>query len=156
MYRGAILTILERVNADLKDAMRAKDRIRIDTLRSVISQISYRKIEAGNDLSPDEQLDVVRKLVKQRNDSITEFGKANRQDLVDKETSERDILQAYLPAQMDPEAVRVIVHEVLATLEGAARTEGNAMKALMPRLKDQVDGRVIRKVLLEELAVGNP
>lgn len=152
--RPQILTVRERVDAELKNAMRAKDKVRVEALRSIISQLSYRRIEAGQELEPDAQIDVVRKLIKQRNDSISEFAKAGRTDLVDKETAERDILKEFGPPEADPEVVRAAVREVLAGMDPAGRTEGAAMKILMPKLKGQADGSVIKAILLEELQTG--
>jgi uncharacterized protein YqeY len=145
------VTLKERITADMKDAMRAKDQVRLDTLRSAISAFSYKKIEAGRELEEADQLDVVKKLVKQRNDAIVEFGKAGRTELVEKETRERDILSAYLPAQKSAEEVRAIVRETLAALPEAERNQGGAMKVLMPKLKAEADGNTIRTIVAEEL-----
>ncbi len=145
------MTLKERITADMKDAMRAKDQVRLDTLRSAISAFSYKKIEAGRELEEADQLDVVKKLVKQRNDAIVEFGKAGRTELVEKETRERDILSAYLPAQKSAEEVRAIVRETLAALPEAERNQGGAMKVLMPKLKAEADGNTIRTIVAEEL-----
>jgi uncharacterized protein YqeY len=145
------VTVKELVDSQMKDAMRAKDKIRVDTLRSILSQLSYRRIESGADLNADEQIEVVRKLIKQRNDSIEEYQKANREDLVERESTERAILKEFVPADMDTEEVRAIVREVLAGLDSASRTEGGAMKVLIPRLKGKVDGKVVRTLVAEEL-----
>ena len=150
--RYSALTIKEQVDVDLKDAMRAKDKIRVETLRSILSAFSYRRIEAGRELSEQEQIDVVGKLVKQRNDSIVEFAKAERQELVDKETAERDILKTYLPPQMSDEEVAVIVRDTLAGLAPETRNQAGAMKLLMPQLKGKADGNLIRKLVEQELA----
>ena len=128
------MSLKDRISSELKDAMRAKDQVRLDTLRSAISAFSYRKIEAGRELGDDEQVDVVRKLVKQRSDSISEFGKAGRTDLVEKETRERDILAALLPAQKTAEDIRPAVRAALASLAPEQRNQGAAMKLLMPFL----------------------
>ena len=100
------MSIKERITADLKDAMRARDQVRLDALRSVISAFNYRRIDAGSELSDEEQLAVVQRLVKQRSDSIEQFAKAGRDELVAKETREREILQNYLPAQKSADEVR--------------------------------------------------
>jgi uncharacterized protein YqeY len=89
------LSVKDQITSDLKEAMKARDQVRLDTLRSVLSAFTYKRVEAGHDPTDDEQLALVQKLVKQRNDSITEFGKAGRTELVEKETRERDILQQY-------------------------------------------------------------
>lgn len=123
-------------------------------MRSALSAFSYKKIEAGRELDEADQVDVVRKLVKQRNDSITEFAKAGRAELVAKETRERELLTAYLPAAKSTDEVRAVVRDALATLAAGQRTEGAAMKLLMPKLRGEADGATIRKIVLEELAAG--
>ena len=93
------MTLKERIDADLKESMKAGDQLRKDTLRSVLSAFSYQEIEAGKELTEPEQLDVIRKLVKQRTDAIGEYTKAGRTELAAKEEAlERDILATYLPA----------------------------------------------------------
>jgi uncharacterized protein YqeY len=131
--------------------MRARDQVRIDTLRSVLSAFSYRKIEAGRELDDSEQLDVVRKQVKQRNDSIEGFRKGKRDDLVAKEERERELLSALLPPQKSDDDLRPIVRAGLAELPEGQRNQGAAMKLLMPRLKDEADGNTIRRLVVEEL-----
>lgn len=145
------LTLKERISADLKDAMKAKDQVRLDTLRSAISAFSYKKIEAGRELDDADAIDVVRKLVKQRTDSITEYDKAERTELAAKERAERDILATYLPAQKSAEDIRAIVREALAAMAPAERTQGAAMKVLMPRLRSEADGNTIRTIVADEL-----
>jgi uncharacterized protein YqeY len=144
--------VKDQITADLKDAMRARDQLRLDTLRSVLSAFTYKRVEAGHDLADDEQLAVVQKLVKQRADSIAEFEKAGRTELVDKETREREILQKYLPAQKSPAEVREVVRTAIAGMPGEGRNQGAAMKAVMPLLKGLADGNLVRQIVTEELA----
>ena len=132
--------------------MKARDQVRLDTLRSVVSAFNYRRIEAGADLSEEDQVGVVQRLVKQRNDSITEFGKAGRPELVEKETRERDILQRYLPAQKSADEVRAIVRKAIGEIPAEGRNQGAAMKVVMPQLKGLADGNVVRQIVTEELA----
>jgi uncharacterized protein YqeY len=145
-------SVKDQISADLKDAMRARDQVRLDALRSVLSAFTYKRVEAGHDLADDEQVAVVQKLVKQRADSIVEFQKAGRTELVEKESRERDILQAYLPAQKSPEEIRAVVQSALAGLPDDGRNQGAAMKAVMPLLKGLADGNVVRQIVTEELA----
>jgi hypothetical protein len=144
--------VKELISADLKEAMKARDQVRLDTLRSVLSAFTYKRVEAGHDPTDDEQLAVVQKLVKQRNDSIAEFAKAGRAELVEKETRERDILQQYLPAQKTDDEVRALVRAALAGIPADGRNQGAAMKAVMPQLKGLADGNVVRRIVTEELA----
>jgi len=146
------MSIKDQITADMKEAMKARDQVRLDTLRSVVSAFNYRRIEAGADLSEADQLAVVQKLVKQRGDSIEQFQKAGRTELVDKETREREILQKYLPAPKSPEEIRAMVRAALAALPPENRNQGALMKAVMPKLKGLADGNAIRQIVTEELA----
>ncbi|HTW83391.1 MAG TPA: GatB/YqeY domain-containing protein [Candidatus Sulfotelmatobacter sp.] len=146
------MSIKDRITADLKEAMKARDQLRLDTLRSVLSAFNYRRIEAGAELSADDQLGVVQKLVKQRNDSIDQFAKGGRTELVEKETRERDILAQYLPAQKSADEIRAVVRAALADLPADARNQGALMKVVMPQLKGVADGNEVRRIAGEELA----
>jgi uncharacterized protein len=142
----------ERIAADLKEAMRARDQLRLDTLRSAISGFTYKRSEAGHDLADADELEVVGRLVKQRNDSLAEFEKAGRDDLAQKERAERDILMAYLPQQKSAAEIREIVQSVLAELPGGSRNQGAVMKIVMPQLKGVADGNLVRQIVTEELS----
>lgn len=141
----------DRIANDLKSAMKARDQLRVDTLRSALSGFTYKRTEAGVELTDADELDVVRKQVKQRNDAVTEYQKAARNDLADKEALERDILTAYLPAQKSPDEVRQIVKAIIAELPAGAPNQGTVMKAAMGQLKGVADGNVVRQIVTEEL-----
>jgi uncharacterized protein YqeY len=146
------MAVKDAITADMKEAMKARDQVRLDTLRSVLSAFTYKRVEAGHDPTDEEQLALVQKLVKQRNDSIAEYAKAGRTELVDKETRERDILTKYLPEQKSPEEVREIVKTALAGIPPEGRNQGAAMKVVMPLLKGLADGNIVRQIVTEELA----
>ena len=147
------MTIQERINADLKEAMKARDQVRLDALRSAVSAFNYKRKEAGNPtISEADQLAIVQRLVKQRGDSIEQFQKAGRTELVEKETREREILQRYLPAQKSPDEIRALVRETIAGLPAEGRNQGAVMKAVLPPLKGLADGNVVRRIVSEELA----
>ena len=146
------MSIKDQITADMKEAMKARDQLRLDTLRSVVSAFNYRRIEAGSDLSEEDQLAVVQRLVKQRNDSIAEYEKAGRAELAEKETRERDILQTYLPAQKSADEIRELVRSTLAGIPAEGRNQGALMKVLMPQLKGLADGNLVRQIATEELA----
>ncbi len=146
------MSVKDRITADMKEAMKARDQVRLDTLRSVVSAFNYRRIEAGADLSEEDQLAVVQRLVKQRDDSIAQFAKAGRTELADKETREREILQKYLPAQKSADEIRAVVRQALAGLPAAGRNQGALMKVVMPQLRGLADGNLVRTIAAEELA----
>jgi uncharacterized protein YqeY len=156
------MSLKEKISTDLKEAMKARDQVRVDTLRSALSAFSYKKLEAKpgdkdgsasekTELSPEEELAVLQKQVKQRNDSIAEFTKANRTELVSKEVAERDILAAYLPAQKSEAEVRELVKVIIDGLPADGRNQGAAMKAVMPQLKGLADGNLVRQIVTELL-----
>ena len=146
------MSVKDQISGDIKEAMKARDQVRLDALRSVVSAFNYRRIEVGSDLSDDDQAAVVQKLVKQRNDSIEQFRSAGRTELAEKETRERDILRQYLPAQLSADEVRALVREALAALPEGGRNQGAVMKAVMPRVRGVADGNLVRRVVGEELS----
>jgi len=142
----------DRIAADLKVAMKARDQLRLDTLRSALSGFTYKRSEAGAELSDADELSVVQRLVKQRADSLAEFEKAGRTELAEKERAEREILMAYLPQQKSGDEVRTIVRAALASLPADGRNQGALMKLVMPQLKGLADGNLVREIVTEELA----
>jgi uncharacterized protein YqeY len=141
----------DRISADLKVAMKARDQMRLDTLRSALSGFIYKRTEAGKELSDADERDVVARIVKQRNDSLAEFEKAGRTDLAQRERAERDILLAYLPQQKSADEIRVVVRSVIAALAPDALGEGAVMKSVMPQLRGLADGALVRRIVGEEL-----
>lgn len=132
--------------------MRARDQLRLDTLRSVLSGFTYKRTEGGQELTDADELDVVRRLVKQRGDSLAEYDKAGRTDLAEKERAEREILLTYLPPQRSAAEIREIVQSVLAELPPESRNAGAVMKVVMPQLRGLADGNLVRQIVTEELA----
>jgi hypothetical protein len=139
----------DRIASELKEAMRARDQLRLDTLRSALSGFTYKRTESGHELSDADELDVVRRLVKQRGDSVSEYEKAGRTDLAEKERAEREILLAYLPPQRSAAEIREIVQSVLAELPPESRNAGAVMKVVMPQLRGLADGNLVRQIVTE-------
>lgn len=132
--------------------MKARDQVRLDTLRSALSGFTYKRSQSGRELEDADEVDVLARQVKQRTDSLTEFEKAGRSDLADKERAEREILLAYLPQQKSAAEIREIVQSVLAELPADARNQGAVMKVVMPQLKGLADGNLVRQIVSEELS----
>jgi uncharacterized protein YqeY len=141
------ITLSDQVNAGITEAMKAKDAVRLSALRMLKAAIMNKGVEKGRDLDDAEVLQVVGALVKQRRDSIEQFSKAGRTDLVDKETAEMKILDAFLPpaasaADIDA-AVAAAIAETGAT---SAKDMGKVMKAVMPMLGGKTaDGRAVNE-----------
>jgi uncharacterized protein YqeY len=147
------VTIKEQISQDLKEAMKAREQVKVDTLRSALSAMKYKENEVGKEkvLSNEEELAVIQKQVKQRNDSIAEFTKAGRQELADKEILERDILIKYLPAQKSPDEIKAIVQGIIDGLPVEGRNAGAVMKAVMPKVKGLADGNVVKQIVSDLL-----
>lgn len=141
----------DRISEDLKQAMRAREQLRLDTLRSALSGFTYKRSEAGQELSESDEVDVLQRLVKQRGDALAEFEKAGRSDLAERERAEREILLTYLPRQKSAGEIREIVQSVLAELDPGTRNQGAVMKVVMPALKGLADGNLVRQIVTEEL-----
>lgn len=138
-------TIRERLDADLKDAMRAKDEVKLTTIRAIKSAIKYKEVEGEAKVLDDAGiLAVLTTQVKQRRDAVTEYTNASRADLAEKELKEIAIIQAYLPAQLSPEQLAAEVAKAIA--EAGAKSVkdlGAVMKLVTPRLKGQAEGKAI-------------
>jgi len=149
------MNLNEKVTADITAAMKAKDAARLSPLRMLKAAIMNKGVEKGRDLEDAEVLQVVSSLVKQRRDSIEQFGKAGRTDLVDKETGEIKVLEAYLPpaasaADIDA-AVAAAIAETGAT---SVKDMGKVMKAVMPMLAGKnADGKAVNEAVRRTLGV---
>ena len=137
--------LAERLDSDQKDALRAGEKLRLGTIRRARAALKNAEIEARGGLSDEAAAKVLRGLVKQHRESIEQFRAGGRDDLVDRESEELAVLEAYLPAQMDEEAITAIVAEVIAA-EGATGPGdlGRVMKAAMPRTGGRADGKDVR------------
>ena len=140
------MSLTERLNEDLKAAMRAGDTIARETLRMVLAGVKNARIERGEDLSDDDVLAVVQKAVKSRKDAITQFRDGGRDDLADKEEKEVAVLAAYLPQQLSAEETRAIVQGLVEELGIESKKDmGRLMKELMARHKGQLDGKLAQQ-----------
>ncbi len=149
------MTLRERLDADLKDAMRAKDQLRLDVVRAVKSAIKYREVEGDKAVVLDEAtiLQVVGTEIKKRRDAAEQFRAAAREELARKEEAELALLQAYLPAQLSPEELARKVDEAIArTGAKGPKDMGAVMKALMPEVQGKADGKAVSELVKQRLA----
>jgi uncharacterized protein YqeY len=147
------MSLNDKVAADITAAMKAKDAARLSALRMLKAAIMNKGVEKGRDLEDAEVLQVVSSLVKQRRDSIEQFSKAGRTDLVEKETGEVAVLEAYLPPAATPEQIDAAVAEAIAeTGASAAKDMGKVMKAVMPKLAGKnADGKAVNEAVRRKL-----
>lgn len=148
------MNLRDKILEDVKHAMKNKEAERLAAVRFLQSAIKYREIELRpNAINDQEILGVIRKLVKQRKDSISEFEKAGRQELVDKEKFELSVLEGYLPQQMSAEQVAQIVDEVISA-QGATTMKqmGGVVKEVMARTAGQADGKTVSDLVKSKLS----
>ena len=147
------MNLSDKVNADISASMKAKNAARLSALRMLKAAIMNKGVEKGRDLEDAEVLQIVSSLVKQRRDSIDQFSKAGRADLVDKETAEIVVLEEYLPPAASPEEVDAAVAAAIAeTGASSPRDIGKVMKAVMPKLAGKhADGRAVNEAVRRTL-----
>jgi uncharacterized protein len=147
------MALNDQVSADLTAAMKARDASRLSALRMLKAAVMNKSVEKGRDLEDAEILQVVASLVKQRRDSIEQFTKAGRSDLVEKETGEIAVLQAYLPPSATPEEIDAAVAAAIAeTGASSPKDMGKVMKAVMPKLAGKnADGKAVNDAVRRSL-----
>ena len=147
------MSLIQQLTSDVKDAMRAGETLRRDTLRMVLAAMKNRRIETGQDLDEDQQLAVLLSAVKSRTDSVTQYEANDRQDLADQERAEIEVLQGYLPKQLSEEETAEIVRAKIGELGLTSKSEmGQVMKAIMADHKGALDGKLVQRLAAQELA----
>ena len=145
--------LIEQIEIDLKGAMKEKNELKLGTLRMLKAAIKNKEIEKKvKSLSDPEVLEAIQKQVKQRKDSIADFEKANRQDLVKKEASEITILEQYLPKPLTEAELKALVQKAVQTVGAKTKADtGKVMKEVVGKVKGQADGSMISKLVKENL-----
>lgn len=148
------MEIREQLMADVKTAMKEKNQVKLGALRFLQAAIKNREIDLRpNPITPDEVLGVIKKLVKQRKESIEQYQAGNRQDLVDQESAELKVLEAYLPAQMSRDQIEKIVTEVIAALGAkSVKDMGPVMKEVIARSAGTADNKTVSEVIKSKLS----
>jgi uncharacterized protein YqeY len=142
----------EQIDGDIKDAMKAGAKDKVSALRMLSAALKNKQIEKRAPLTDSEVQDTVRSLIKQRKDSIEQFTKGGRQDLVDKETAEVAVLEVYLPQQLAKDEIEKIVREIIAqTGAQGAKDMGKVMKALVPVLAGRADNKLVSELVKHAL-----
>ncbi len=144
--------LAERLSEDLKQAMRDKDKLRLSVIRMVRAAIKNREIEKRRELSEDEILDVLDREVKQRQESLQEFEKAGRQDLIQQAQQEIQILRQYLPEPLDDQTLLELVQETIQEVGAVSKRDlGKVMSVLMPKIKGRADGKKVNQMVQRQL-----
>lgn len=147
------MELREKITADIKAAMIAKDSLKLNTLRFLQSAIKNKEIDSRpNPITVDDVMGVIKKLVKQRKESIEQYQAAGRTDLVDQESAELKVMETYLPAQLSKEQIEKIVSEVItATGAKTIKDMGTVMKETMARSGGAADGKMVSEIIKSKL-----
>ena len=146
------MLLKEKLDEYLKAAMRSKDAVRLSTIRMLKTAINNAEIAKKKDFTDEDILPVIQSSIKQRRDSIEQYSKGNRPELAAKEEVELKILQAYLPAQLSEDEVRVLVAKVIAeTGASSAKDMGKVMGKLMPVVKGKAENSLVSSIVKENL-----
>ena len=147
------MSLLERLNSDIKHAMKSKEKDKLSVIRMIKSSIQNEAIKTGNELSEDEELTVLSREVKQRKDSLHEFDKAGRQDLVEKIRTELQYVELYMPKQLSEEEVSEIVKQAISETGASSKAEmGKVMSVIMPKVKGKAEGSLVNKLVQQHLS----
>ncbi|KAF0818328.1 MULTISPECIES: GatB/YqeY domain-containing protein [unclassified Cytobacillus] len=147
------MSLLERLNEDMKQAMRNKEKEKLTVIRMIKASLQNEAIKLGKDLTEDQELTVLSREVKQRKDSLHEFEKAGREDLVEKIRTELQYVELYMPKQLSEEEVSKIVAETVAETGASSKADmGKVMAAIMPKVKGKADGSLINKLVQQHLS----
>jgi uncharacterized protein len=138
-----------RIREEMKDAMRSGEREKLKVIRLIISSVKQVEIDTRKDIDDDNQiLEIINKMVKQRRDSVKQFTAGNRQDLVDIELSEINILENYLPAQLNEQEIELLIDEVLSEI---AATDIKDMGKAMAAIKIKINGRADMSLVSQDI-----
>ncbi|EUJ26091.1 GatB/YqeY domain-containing protein [Listeria cornellensis] len=148
------MSLLDQLNEDMKQAMRAKEKEKLSVIRMLKAALQNEAIRLGtDDISPEDEITILSREMKQRRDSLAEFKKADRADLVEKLEDEMVIVQSYLPKQLSEEEVAEIVKVTIDEVGATSQADfGKVMAAVMPKLKGKTDGNVVNKFVKQYLS----
>jgi len=146
------MNLNEKLTADLKAAMKEKNKVKKDVIIMIRSDIKQWEVDKRQDVSDEDVIQIISKQVKQRKDSIEDFEKSGRDDLVEQNRKEIEILHTYLPTQLTEEEIRGIVKEAIEKVQPESKSDmGKIMGMVMPQVKGRGDGKLVNKIVNEEL-----
>ena len=145
------MTLLEQLSKDMVEAMKSKDSFTLGVIRMAKGAIQLEAINKKQELTNDDMVAVISKQIKMRNDSIAEFAKAGREDLVEQNKKEIEILNKYMPAQLSDDEINTIIQEAFDKLNPTAKDMGLIMKELSPKLKGKADMGYVNSVIKDRL-----
>jgi len=147
------MSLLERLNNDMKQAMKNKEKDKLSVIRMLKASLQNEALKLRQELTEEEELTVLSRELKQRKDSLNEFANADRTDLVDKIRIEIGYVEAYMPEQLSAEEITSIVKQTIGEVNATSKADmGRVMSALMPKVKGKADGSLVNKLVQQHLS----
>jgi len=145
-------SLKQRIDQDTKEALKKRDSLRLNVLRMLKSEIKYKEIDKGSELSDDEVISVISSSVKKRKDSIQQFEKGGRDDLVAREKAELELILEYLPEQLTEEELFKIINQAIKEVNATGPSDlGKVMKQVMPEVRGRADGKRVNQLVSSQL-----
>lgn len=142
------MSLVDKLTEEMKTAMKSRDEVRLSTIRLVKSALKYEEIAKGHQLSDDETVAVIAREAKKRREAVEGAEQAGRTDIADKERAELEVLQEFLPKQLDEQEITKIVRDTMSEVGAAGpKDKGRLMGALMPKVKGRADGKLVNQVV---------
>ncbi len=147
------MSLTEQMQKDMYAAMKNGEKEKAITLRGAYSKLKDKRIDKREDLSEQEEIQVIKTLVKQRNEAIEMYTRANRDDLASKEQSEREVLETYLPQMMNEDELKKLINDVIVETDAVAMSDfGKVMPVVMQRSAGKADGKLVQSLVREKLS----
>ena len=150
---GGIVNLKEKINSEMISAAKARDKIRLSTIRMIKAALHNKEIDLKRELNDEELLQVLSSIVKQRKDSIEQFGKAGRTELVEKEEEELKVVQGFMPEQLSEEEIETEIEKAIEEVGAVSIKEmGKVMKVVMSKLTGRADGKIVSEKVKAKLS----
>ena len=147
------MSLTEQMQKDMYAAMKNGEKEKATTLRGAYSKLKDKRIDKREDLSEQEEIQVIKTLVKQRNEAIEMYTRANRDDLASKEQSEREVLETYLPQMMNEDELKKLINDIIVETDAVAMSDfGKVMPVVMQRSAGKADGRLVQSLVRKKLS----
>jgi uncharacterized protein YqeY len=152
---AGVSSLKQRIDQDTKEALKNRDSLRLNVLRMLKSEIKYKEIESGSELSDDDVILVLSSSVKKRKDSIQQFEKGGRDDLASKEKAELELVLKYLPEQLTEEELSQIINQAIKETNAIGSSDlGKVMKQVMPKVRGRAEGKRVNQMVSSQLSSG--
>jgi uncharacterized protein YqeY len=145
-------SLKSEIDQDIKEALKARNNLKLGVLRMLKSEIKYKEIDKGSELSDDEVISILSSSVKKRKETIEQFEKGRRDDLVSREKAELEVVRGYMPEQLTQDQLSRIIHLAIQGINATGPSDlGKVMKSIMPQVKGKADGKLINQMVASQL-----